>query len=201
MYVCIFVFLFVSFTPSHPWNASVKQKLLWKSKWHGCAKHQSYGIGVVRSRRILSGARFLTTQGVVVKLFVRLWLRKPNWIIFSHHTPKLGIPVEMVQIFIKLLLKQRIIPVYHDFHWVLVATKFLTAKHHSFMLKSPSRQFLKGRSRGGSRKFWKSRSWSKSRTFYLRRLSPAQHTNKNLPFLWISCKNDIPLQSYPNDIL
>ena len=50
---------------------------------------------------------------------------------FSHHTPKLGIPVEMVQFLVKILLKQRILAVYHDFHWVLVATKFLTAKLHS----------------------------------------------------------------------
>ena len=37
---------------------------------------------------------------------------------FSHHTPKLGIPVEMVQFPLKLLLKQRFLAVvYHDFHW------------------------------------------------------------------------------------
>jgi len=36
---------------------------------------------------------------------------------FSHHTPKLGIPVEMVQFPLKLLLKQRFLAVvYHDFH-------------------------------------------------------------------------------------
>jgi len=35
---------------------------------------------------------------------------------FLHHTPKLGIPVEMVQYLFKLLLKQRILAVYHDFH-------------------------------------------------------------------------------------
>ena len=33
-----------------------------------------------------------------------------------HHTPKLGIPVEMLQFLMKLLLKQRILAVYHDFH-------------------------------------------------------------------------------------
>jgi len=38
-----------------------------------------------------------------------------NWIIFLHHTPKLGIPVEMVQFLLKLLLKY-FFAVHHDFH-------------------------------------------------------------------------------------
>ena len=37
----------------------------------------------------------------------------------------------MVQFLLKLLLKQRIIAVQHDFHWLLVAAKLLTAKVHS----------------------------------------------------------------------
>jgi len=39
-----------------------------------------------------------------------------NWIIFLHHTLKLGIPVEMVEFLLKLLLKQIFLAVYHDFH-------------------------------------------------------------------------------------
>jgi len=35
---------------------------------------------------------------------------------FLHHTLKLGIPVEMVQFLLKLLLKQRFLAVHHDFH-------------------------------------------------------------------------------------
>jgi len=35
---------------------------------------------------------------------------------FLHHTPKLGTPVEMIQFLLKLLLKQRILAVSHDFH-------------------------------------------------------------------------------------
>ena len=35
---------------------------------------------------------------------------------FGHHTPKLGIPVEMVQFLLKLLLNQRFLAVYHHFH-------------------------------------------------------------------------------------
>ena len=35
---------------------------------------------------------------------------------FLHQTPKLEIPVEMVQFLFKLLLKQGILAVHHDFH-------------------------------------------------------------------------------------
>ena len=34
---------------------------------------------------------------------------------FLHNTPKLGIPVEMLQFLLKLLLKQRFLAVHHDF--------------------------------------------------------------------------------------
>jgi len=43
----------------------------------------------------------------------------------------LGIPVEMLQFLLKLLLKQSILALYHDFHWVLDATKRL----HSLYIK------------------------------------------------------------------
>jgi len=35
------------------------------------------------------------------------------------------VPVEMIQFPLKLLLKQRILAVCHDFHWLLVATNFI----------------------------------------------------------------------------
>jgi len=35
---------------------------------------------------------------------------------FLHHHSKLGIPVEMAQFLLKLLSKQRMFAVYHDFH-------------------------------------------------------------------------------------
>ena len=54
---------------------------------------------------------------------------------FLHHTPELGIPIEMVQIVFKLLLKQWILALYHNFHWLLVATRLLTAKLHSRYVK------------------------------------------------------------------
>jgi len=49
---------------------------------------------------------------------------------FSHETPKSGISVEVIQFLLTLLLKQRILAVYHHFHSLLVATKLLTAKLH-----------------------------------------------------------------------
>jgi len=55
---------------------------------------------------------------------------------FLRHTPKLGIPVEMPQFPFKLLLKQRFLATYHDLHWLLIATKLLTAKFHSLYVKS-----------------------------------------------------------------
>ena len=64
---------------------------------------------------------------------------------FLHHTPKLGIPIEMVEFLLKLLLNQRFIAVHHDFHW------FWHPIVIPFMLRS--RKFWKGR----SRKFWKIR--------------------------------------------
>ena len=59
-----------------------------------------------------------------------------------HHTPKLGIPVDPVQFLMKLLLKQRILAVFHDFHRVLVATKFLVAKLHSLYVKESGLEIL-----------------------------------------------------------
>ena len=59
-----------------------------------------------------------------------------------HHTSKFGIPVEMVQFHMKLLLKQRILAVHHNFCCVLVATKFLTGKLHSLYVKES--EILKG---------------------------------------------------------
>jgi len=35
---------------------------------------------------------------------------------FLHHTPNLGIPVEMVQFLLKLLLKERFLAVHHNSH-------------------------------------------------------------------------------------
>jgi len=45
------------------------------------------------------------------------------------------VSVEMVQILMKLLLKQIILAMHHDFYWLLVVTKLLTAKIHSRYVK------------------------------------------------------------------
>jgi len=57
---------------------------------------------------------FLTTVGVGVGLFcLTLNVQLDH---FLHKTPKLEIPVEMVQFLLKLLLKHRFLAVYHNFH-------------------------------------------------------------------------------------
>ena len=59
----------------------------------------------------------------------------------------------MVQFLLKFLLKLRVLAVYHDFHSLLVGTKFLIAKLHSCYAKGSE--------------IWKGRSRCRSRTFYL----------------------------------
>ena len=56
-------------------------------------------------------------------------------------TPMLEIPVESVFL-IKLFLKPSILALYHDFHWVLVAVKFLGAKLHSLYIKESESEIL-----------------------------------------------------------
>jgi len=68
----------------------------------------------LRSRRFSGGVGFLTTLGVGVRFFCPTPEVQLNH--FLHHTPKLGIPVGMIQFLLKLLLKQRILAVSHDFH-------------------------------------------------------------------------------------
>ena len=74
------------------------------------------GAGVVRSRRFLGGVRvgFLTTLGAGVGFFCPTPDAQLDHLL--HHTPNLGIPVEMVQFLLKLLLNQRFLAVHHDFH-------------------------------------------------------------------------------------
>ena len=78
----------------------------------------------------MGGVGFLTTLEVGVGIFCPT----PDVQLdhFLHHTPKLGIPVEMVQFLLELLLKQRFLAVYHDFH----------AKFHSFYVKESESEFL-----------------------------------------------------------
>jgi len=79
---------------------------------------QGCGAGVVRSRMFLGGVEvgFLTTLGVGVGFVCPTPTPGVQLDHILHHTPKLGIPDEMVQFLLKLLLKQRFLAVYRDFH-------------------------------------------------------------------------------------
>ena len=78
-----------------------------------------------RNRRFLGGAGFLTTLGVGVGFFCPTTTPDVPWDHYLHHTRKLGIPVEMVQFLLKLLLKQRFLAVHHDFHWFQQQPNFI----------------------------------------------------------------------------
>jgi len=74
------------------------------SAYQGCGVEA--GVGVVRGRMFLGGVRFYCpTATLAVQLDH-----------FLHLAPKLGIPVEMVQFLLKLLLNQKFLAVHHDFH-------------------------------------------------------------------------------------
>jgi len=98
------------------------------------------------------GVGFLTTLGVGVGFFLSDCDSGCPIGSFLHHTPKLRIPVEMVQFLLKLLLKQRFLAVYHDFHW------FWQLNFIPFMSKRRSRKFWKGRRGAGVGNFGKSES-------------------------------------------
>ena len=48
----------------------------------------------------------------------------------------------MMQFILKLLLKQRFAAVDHDFHWLLIAKRLLTAKLHSLYIKESESELL-----------------------------------------------------------
>jgi len=80
--------------------------------------YEGCGGGVVRSRMFLGGVGFLTTLGVGVGFFCPVFLSTPSVQLdhFLNHTLKLGIPVEMLEFLLTLLLKQKFLAVNHDFH-------------------------------------------------------------------------------------
>ena len=115
------------------------------------------GCGVARSRRFLGGDEFLRTLNCFLTPTPEVQLNH-----LLHRTPKLGILVvlvQMAQLILKLLLKQRFLAVYPDFHWLLVAKNGRQLNFLHVILRSHSR------------KFWKGRSWSL--TSYLRHRNPA----------------------------
>jgi len=80
--------------------------------------NQGCGLGVVRRRRLLGGVGvgFLTTLVVGVGFSCPTPTPDDQLDYFLHHTPNLGIPVEMVQFILKFSLKQRCFAVHHGFH-------------------------------------------------------------------------------------
>ena len=80
---------------------------------------------------VLGGVGFLTTR-IFLSHRSRIFLSDSKCPIgsFLHHTPKLGIPVEMVQFLLKPLLKQRFFAVHHGCHW------FWQPNFIPFMLRS-----------------------------------------------------------------
>jgi len=113
------------------WILTVFQNFTWFS-----VAMSIQGCGVSRKRRLFGGVGFLMTLGVFCPT-----PESPTGSLW-HHTPKLGLPVESAQFLIKLLLKQRILAVYLDFHWVLIATKFLVAKLHLLYVKESGSEIL-----------------------------------------------------------
>jgi len=105
--------------------------------WRPCDLISRQGVGVVSSRRFL--------DGVGVGFFVRLRLRKSNWIIF----------------YITLLSWEFLLK-WHNFFWNFCWNRFL-AVHHGFHWFS-QQNFTPFMLRYRSRKFWKGRS---RRIFYL----------------------------------
>ena len=78
----------------------------------------------------------------------------------------------MVQFCLKLLLKQRFLAAYHDFHW------FQPENSIPFMLRSRSWKFWKVGVGGRSRKFWKIGVKIRSWMFYLRLRNPGANYAK-----------------------
>jgi len=61
-----------------------------------------------KKSEVFGGAGFLTALGVRVGFFCPTPTSDIELDYFLHHTPKLGIAIEMVHFLLKLLLKQRI---------------------------------------------------------------------------------------------
>ena len=93
---------------------------------------QGCGVRVARSRSFLHGVGIVFLRWVGVGLFFPTPTPEVQ---LNHFIHCASVPVEMVRFLLKFLLKLRILAVYHDFHWLLVATKLLTAKLHSCYAK------------------------------------------------------------------
>ena len=83
-------------------------------------------------RALLVAIKFLTAK--LHSLYVKE-SESGNFGKFGHFASDSSTHVEIVQFFLKFLWKLIILVVYHDFHWLLVATKLLTAKLYSCYAK------------------------------------------------------------------
>jgi len=73
-------------------------------------------MGALQQLRLAAGLRIRRfLGGVGADFFVRLRL-EVQLDHFLNHIAELGIPVEMIPFLLKLLLMQRILAVFHDFH-------------------------------------------------------------------------------------
>jgi len=106
----------LSFVPKNRWSLHIVTQVdILFARYKGCG----VGVGIVKSRSFSGGVGvgFLATLGVGVGYFCPTPTPEVQLDHFLHHTLKLGIPVEIVQFILKLLLKQRFLAVLHDFHW------------------------------------------------------------------------------------
>jgi len=104
-------------------------------------------VRVAESMSESQGAGFLTTFGVGVGVGFFIQLRKSNWTIFYialHVRNPISCLLKWYNFFWNFYLKQsqRILAVYHDFHWLLVSTKLLTAKLHSRYVEESESEIL-----------------------------------------------------------
>jgi len=81
---------------------------------------------------------------------------------------------EMVQLLLKILMKQRTVAVHHDFHSLVFATELLKLNFIHVMLKSRCRKILEARSR--------------RRTFYLRLRNPAKERKNSFAIFSVKLK-------------
>jgi len=120
------------------------------------------------------GVGLLTTLGVGVGFFCPTPTPDVQLDHLLHHIPKFGIPIEMVQFLLKLLLKTEISCFAPGFPLIL------TAKFHSHHVKESESEMLERSEskilESRSWKFWKGRNWS--RTFYHRLHNPGNRSKE-----------------------
>jgi len=88
--------------------------ILGEQRLVGIEMKQGCGVGAVIGT---VKSRILNNTGSPSRIFCPTPTPDVQLDHFLHHTLKLGIPVEMVQFLLKLLLQQRFLAVHHDFHW------------------------------------------------------------------------------------